>query len=34
MWFMCQGADIVEVLNEGQTIKEKFDETIKTLHKK
>lgn len=28
MWFICQGADIVDVLKENQTIKEKFDEII------
>lgn len=28
MWFMCQGADIVDVLNHGQSIKSKFDEIL------
>lgn len=32
MWFMCQGADIVDVLNKGQSIKSKFDDIINSIN--
>jgi len=34
MWFICQAADTVTVLDENTSIKDKFDETINNLSKK